>query len=253
MAASIVLLLAVGVSYFVISQRVEQQDVQYSQKVVTTDFGERKKITLSDGSAIVLNAHSTLSYVPNRTMKDGVHIRLEGEAYFTVAKRLHEEDLPFTVSTNDGRVSVLGTQFVVSTRNKHTEVVLERGRVAIDQKDVRHKDNKVTYLKPNQMASFSRTGKRVQVRRVNTNVYTSWTTNFLEFDHTPFAEVQNRLENTFGVHFVVRDSAIYHRKLSGSIENAGLPVITSVLAKAWNVSFSMKGDTVYVGHHAAGE
>lgn len=248
-AAGILIMIAVGWTYFAATTGEMTGRKQLDRKEIATDYGEQKKITLSDGSAIVLNAHSTLDYSVDPARPTKIEVFLEGEAYFFVAKRNRSGESPFHVRTADGIVSVLGTRFVVSTRNRNTQVVLEEGRVAIEPVKAKASGKSIqTILKPDELAVFDRSTDTVRVKPANSLVYTSWTTKKLVFDRTPLPEVMERLEHTFGVEVIIYNNELYKRTISGSVENAGLTVITSALSKALNIPIKVTNKTVYVGN-----
>ncbi len=90
--------------------------------------GQFTDVTLPDGTQVLLNSGSVISY--NRFFKIfGRHAVLNGEAYFNVT---HDPAHPFTVSANGADVEVLGTQFNVRSWKKDargTEVTLIKGSV----------------------------------------------------------------------------------------------------------------------------
>ncbi|UWX55627.1 FecR family protein [Maribacter litopenaei] len=83
------------------------------------------KLPFRDNSEILLNAESTLSY-NEKNWDSNRAIKLEGEAYFKVAK-----GKKFTVTTSQGTISVLGTQFNVENRNGFFEVTCYEGLVSV--------------------------------------------------------------------------------------------------------------------------
>lgn len=77
---------------------------------LSTAVAQRQALTLSDGSQIELNAHTTLRVDFDRAER---RVRLaRGRAFFTVAK---DTDRPFIVETPAGSVRVTGTRFDVHT------------------------------------------------------------------------------------------------------------------------------------------
>lgn len=214
------------------------------QKVVT-DYGERKTIRLADGTEIILNAHSRLLYHPNATRADTGQVFLDGEAYFAVAKRDSSKDTPFRVRTSEGIVRVMGTRFVVSTRDRGTQVVLEEGRVAL--KALSGPKGDEVMMKPGQLAELHPGRSPITLKSVNPRVYSSWTTYRLVFDNTPLSAVVKRLENTFDVNVIVRNQQLYQRRISGGIDNSNLEVITSALSNTLNTPIKITGKTVYIG------
>ena len=95
-------------------------------KFITTN--EHRKITLPDGSTVVLNNNSTLSVTSdfNKTIRE-VHI--EGEGYFDI---VHDTKKPFIVISGEVKTTVLGTAFNVKAyRDSKVEVTVTRGKVSV--------------------------------------------------------------------------------------------------------------------------
>ena len=103
---------------------------------IATTIAEQTHIELPDASKVSLNANSDLTY--NKTnWATKREVQLNGEAFFKVAK-----GQKFNVITNDGIVSVLGTQFNVKQRKSYFEVTCYEGLVAVTH------NNKTTQLEP---------------------------------------------------------------------------------------------------------
>ncbi len=92
---------------------------------VTTQYAETKEIVLPDTSEIVLNAESQVTY-DEKDWGNKRNISLQGEAFFKVAK-----GNTFTVTTDQGTVTVLGTQFNVENRDGFFEVTCFEGVVSV--------------------------------------------------------------------------------------------------------------------------
>jgi transmembrane sensor len=94
--------------------------------VYSTEIGERRSITLADGSTIELNARSK---VVIRFSKAGRDVELtEGQALFQVAK---DNARPFIVHSGAVAVRAVGTQFDVYRKGGGTTVTVVEGRVAV--------------------------------------------------------------------------------------------------------------------------
>lgn len=244
--AAVFLLIAftgLAISYITDGRVDNPEKNQMVRHEVVTDYGEQKSINLSDGSEIMLNAHSSLVYTIDPADSNAVEVFLDGEAHFSVAKRKDPTDAAFRVKTSSGLVKVMGTQFAVSTRNQDTQVVLEEGKVSLSPLN----RNEETIMEPGQLASFNANSDRVHKEFVNTEVYTSWRTPMLVFDQTPLTDLIDRLENTFGVKVVVRKPDLYKREISGSIDNSDLEVITDALSNTLNTPIEVTDNAVYVG------
>ena len=87
----------------------------YNTKDRTSEYytllaGEHtSNFTMEDGTVITLNKNSRLSY-SDKYGKDNRNVKLEGEAYFEVAK---DSGKPFQVEMNGASITVLGTHFNV--------------------------------------------------------------------------------------------------------------------------------------------
>lgn len=92
----------------------------------TTDIGERRSITLADGSTVDLNARSRLRV---EFTKGERRVELvEGQALFQVSK---DKSQPFIVSSGNATVRAVGTQFDVYRKATGTTVTVLEGRVAV--------------------------------------------------------------------------------------------------------------------------
>lgn len=97
---------------------------------VITSSNQQKQCTLSDGTTILLNSCTKVTY-PSE-FKDSVRVvTLVGEAYFSVAS---DAAKPFIVKTKDLSVRVLGTQFNISAypSDDRTIATLNRGKIQVD-------------------------------------------------------------------------------------------------------------------------
>lgn len=95
----------------------------------STGFGEQKTVALLDGSEVILNAKSAISY-SKKDWKSKRTVYLNGEALFKVKK-----GSTFIVKTKNGSITVLGTQFSVKSTPKYFEVFCYEGRVSVIQKN----------------------------------------------------------------------------------------------------------------------
>ncbi|SCY21422.1 FecR family protein [Flavobacterium caeni] len=111
-AAAVVVLLGVAAAWF-------------APTTQTAAAGQTLAFVLPDQSQVQLNAGSTASYATWNWENDR-GVLLDGEAYFKVAK-----GKKFTVLTERGAVSVLGTQFNVRQRGNRMEVACYEGRVLV--------------------------------------------------------------------------------------------------------------------------
>jgi len=89
-----------------------------------TAIGEQETIDLPDGSQIILNTNSALSVAFSKETRQIFLSR--GEAFFDVES---DKSKPFSVNTNKGVVTAVGTAFNVRLTAEKLDVLVTEGRV----------------------------------------------------------------------------------------------------------------------------
>ncbi len=171
--------------------------------------GEKSQLLLPDGSRVWINSESKISY-PSNFMDGNREIKLEGEAYFEVAKN---EGREFLVKTNDYDIHVLGTKFNVTAYADfgRTETSLLEGKIEI------HKGDKVFPAAPGQEITF--TNKHFSIKETNTNLSTKWKDDIFDFDKIPFKELIVRLERWYDVEIEIQNTELNNILYSGIFKN----------------------------------
>ncbi|MGQ0701047.1 MAG: FecR family protein [Panacagrimonas sp.] len=91
-----------------------------------TVAGERRSVTLADGSQVMLNGASALDIHLDSALREVVISR--GEAFFEVT---HDAARPFVVRAGEAQVRVLGTRFAVRRDGEDLRVTLQDGVVEV--------------------------------------------------------------------------------------------------------------------------
>ena len=151
---------------------------------VTTLASEKTTIELPDASTVTLNAASALSYNKKR-WKQNREVNLDGEAYFKVAK-----GKVFDVITEDGVVTVVGTQFSVKQRQDYFEVKCYEGIVRVTT------PNEIEELKA---GDGYRLYQGISSKRSVTYQAPQWIKEVSDFRSMPFSEVIAELERQYNV------------------------------------------------------
>jgi ferric-dicitrate binding protein FerR (iron transport regulator) len=193
-----------------------QDEVSMNQLVIP--YGNQSKLTLSDNTVVWLNAGSRLVY-PTVFKGKTREVLLFGEAYFEVAKNANQ---PFIVKTSDIEVKVLGTQFNISAyaEDKAIQTVLKEGSVEIRENDANLFSSKVI-LKPNQMASFSKTTNETSLYNVDASYYTLWTKGLLSFDDVDFDKVIKKIERFYNISVDFSEPGLRAIRISGKLDLKG--------------------------------
>ena len=174
-----------------------------------TQSGQKTRIILPDSSVVWLNSESTLSFPADFESRKIRIVKLEGEAYFDVAKQGSSR---FTVVCPDYDIEVKGTKFNVMAYSdfERTETTLVEGVVNI------RKGSQILTLKSGERAIYSKnylSKSRAQVRQA-----TLWKDNKFYFDNIPLRELARRLERWYDVKIIL-DPSLKETYYSGYFKN----------------------------------
>jgi transmembrane sensor len=100
--------------------------LEYRTGRYSTDIGERRSITLTDGSTLELNSRSRVR-VRFREHERAVEL-LEGQALFRIAR---DHARPFIVTSDTISVRAVGTEFDVYRKRSGTVITVVEGKVAV--------------------------------------------------------------------------------------------------------------------------
>ncbi|WP_051291113.1 FecR family protein [Pedobacter glucosidilyticus] len=201
-------------------------------QTIKTPRGGQYKVTLSDGTKVMLNSASRL-YFPAGFRGNTRSIKLDGEAYFEVA---HQPKRPFIVDINGMQVKVLGTKFNVSNypEDKGIKTTLLEGSVAIDYPG----NHKTNLLKPNQQALFNKGG--LTISDVNTEESAAWTNNLFLFNNVPFDVVMQKLARWYNIE--VDYESLPQRNLYVKINrNVEMQKVLEMISLTTDVKFKFEG------------
>jgi ferric-dicitrate binding protein FerR (iron transport regulator) len=251
-AAVLLVSIVVGVSIYTGLWKVgvtQQQIASVKTETIKTGPDERKTITLSDGSTIILDANASITYSDGWELGKEVHISLDGKAYFSIHHRQKADRPVLQVITSQGVIRDLGTQFFVSASHKNTTVVLEEGSVSIEPK-VNTKAQSLNRLniQPGELVEVSNNGY-IKKKSVNPTLYTSWATGVLQFNYTPVAEFARRIEQMYNIRVVVNPE-LFSKKLNGAVYYRSIGDLVKAVSQVLKVPVyrSESGDTIYIGN-----
>ncbi|WP_321438429.1 FecR domain-containing protein [uncultured Bacteroides sp.] len=235
-----VIALIVASSVYLTYQFAVPAQLEYAQ--LSVSYGESKKITLSDGSVVAVNAGSTLIY-PKSFSADTRTVFLTGEANFSVAKNPHK---PFIVKTKYLDVRALGTKFNVQSypNADYTKTRLVEGSVKVDIETGKIRSY---ILKPNNQLTYSHKSNNVSIADVDAAKLAAWEDGYLIFQGVTFNEIVNTLERKYNV--VINCDGKKLSKQSFYVKfnpDESLEEVMNVLCMLINKSsYKIEGSTVY--------
>ena len=193
-------------------------------------------VTLEDNSTVTLRPHSKL-WVYTNSLNHTQSYHLDGEGYFSVTR---DSERQFTVETDYGNVTVLGTKFNLSSHSGRMEVVLEEG--AVEVKSAR--TGQTEKLKPGEMARIVNDESISINSSVNVDQVVSWMQNRLDFTEKRAREIFNELEFHFDI-TIQAPGDIEDEMLGGSITLADKAQSLNDLGLVLGGSFETKDGKTY--------
>jgi transmembrane sensor len=239
-AASIVVLL--GVFWFYnaqIKHRSAVNTLAFVEK--RTGFGEKKKISLPDGTSVVLNAASTLR-ISNNFDGEKREVYLEGEAWFDVKR---DPQKPFIVHTGKIATQVLGTHFNVSAyqNDANITVSLVQGKVQVD---MNNDPAKRIILDPGKQMTYSKANRQAHVTDFVAEDITGWKENKLVFNYDSWPEAAKKLSRWYAVPVQLKDSTLLRCKLKGTFNNIPLAKVMEQIGMVSDITWKMEGKKVLI-------
>jgi ferric-dicitrate binding protein FerR (iron transport regulator) len=217
---------------------------QNTQNVHTTQYqtlyvpvGQHVNLTLQDGTAVWLNAQTTLTYPTLFTGKER-RVSVDGEAYFEIAK---DTQKPFIVSAQGVEMQALGTQFNVycDTENQSVLTSLIEGGLKVYFPDA--KADSVT-LQANQQVLVQ--DHKMAVESIPYLDYFLWKKGIYSFHDKPLGEVLKKLELYYDVKIIVKDPSIEESTYTGKIRHRdGIDDIIRVISKIHHFKVQKEEET----------
>jgi ferric-dicitrate binding protein FerR (iron transport regulator) len=223
--------------------------VQYFKKTEPVYFtsiapkGSVSQMVLPDNSIVYLNAGSKLKYTVEG-LKGKREVFLDGEAWFDVIKN---DKKPFVVHTPFYDVHVLGTQFNVKAYKTDNEITttLEEGIVHITSSE-NLKLAETTVLQPGEQLVYSSLKKAIEVKKVETRMFTAWKDNKLIFINMNLKELFVVLERKYGVDIQVTNNLILDYHYDGTIKNETILEVLDLLKETLPVKYKIEGQTILI-------
>lgn len=221
--AIVTLLIVLPVIYFV------SNNVQDTGKISFTDIqvpmGQRKTLRLNDGTKVILDAGSYLSYPEKFTEDRTVH--LTGEAFFQVK---HDQQKPFKVVANHALVKVLGTKFNVRAwqDNPTVSVAVIEGKVSLGRSE---KNVEQSILTKGYYSSLSKNGSPEEPIRVNVQQYLGWMHNEIHFHDATVKEVLSQLKRWYDFNIQIDDHAMLEERVNVHLLRTNVDDVLDIIAE----------------------
>jgi ferric-dicitrate binding protein FerR (iron transport regulator) len=223
---------------------IEEVKLPVSEIVNTT--GQPMTVNLSDGSKVILEKDSRLSYVNNF---DGPSrdVFLSGAAFFNVTKNPRK---PFIVYANEVVTKVLGTSFSVNAfeENKQVVVSVKTGKVSVSTNGSAVSVSKNLTLIPNQRAIFFREKEKLIRALVEQPQVVITQEELMQFTFTnaPVSSIFEALQKAYGVEIQFDKALLSGCHLTTSLSNETLFERLDVICEAIEATYEVVDGQVVV-------
>ena len=219
----------------------------------TNNSSKPQIITLSDGSSVLLQPNSKISY-PKTFEGNQRKVYLSGEGFFEISKNPKK---PFFVFANEIVTKVVGTSFRIRAyaNQPNIEVIVRTGKVKIiPNESVVYLNIEEIVLLPNQALLFVR--KDLTFNKI-TDITTDTTllpnTNNIEqlsfnFTDTPVTQILKTIEQAYLVEIDFPVEKLKNCHLTTSLDDQPLPEKLKIICKSLgnNTSYEMNGNQIII-------
>lgn len=202
-------------------------------------YGEKSRITLSDGTTVWLNAGSTLRYADDYNASNR-KVRLDGEGYFEVVS---QKGVPFLVETKAYNIVVKGTKFNVSAYQEdgYVATTLLEGAVVLD-----YKGKKIT-MAPGESMRFDLKSARFIRSATQAAQSKAWADNRIEFDRITLKELLARLSRQYNVPIHLHSQDAGEKSYCISLRNREtIDEVLAALRQMIPLRIERKGKDIYI-------
>ncbi|MDR1557781.1 MAG: FecR domain-containing protein [Tannerellaceae bacterium] len=228
-AAVFVLFMIVGFGIYVYTT---QKAVNYVE--INVGNGEHKRMSLPDGTHIILNAGTSIRY-PESFKSDTRWVEINGEAFFEVKK---SGGKPFMVYTKEAWIKVLGTSFNVKAYDTDEQLMVsvQTGKVQVDIEEA------MMRLHPDEQFVWYKSNGEYQKRNENIRLVKSWIEGGLYFNRTPIKSVVKELERIYNCKIEFMPGGIYDEYIYGEHDNKNLESVLKSIQYSTGIRYKKEGN-----------
>lgn len=237
LVATVALLLAAAIVFFLDAGPVVPNAVNLV--VAKTEKGQKRTITLSDGTRVMLNAGSSLVY-PEQFSDSIRAVTLFGEAFFDVER---DPERPFEIESNSLLTRVLGTSFNVRSYagEKEVSVAVVSGKVQVESAT-----GTSAILLPEDIGTYNLSSGSISKGHFDETRLLGWTKGILVFENQTLPEIFAALEHWYGVKITVKPGMKLEGRYSGEYHNKSLEVILEGISYTSHFKYSINQKNIKI-------
>jgi ferric-dicitrate binding protein FerR (iron transport regulator) len=208
--------------------------------VIASDDHHIKSVILPDGTTVILNLSSSLTYPSDYNQKER-RVTLIGEGYFKVTTNGQR---PFIVQSGGLETQVLGTAFNIEAHNNsaQTRIALTSGKILVYPI---HRPQQKKLLEPGQLLRYDPATGAIATRTFTINA-ASWTTGGLSFNGIPLSEALRKLEQHYHIHLQYRESQLTGKTVTAAMDKTSWQNALSAILFPHDLTYKVKNGMVII-------
>ena len=216
----------------------------FVKNTIDVPYGKRFKLNLSDGTLVYLNSGSSLTYPVS--FIDGIdrEVFLSGEAFFDVSS---DSLNTFKVVSTGSYVEVYGTKFNFKDyqEDNFSEVILTEGSLGVKNTI---SNSETIVLRPGDKAKVNYAGEGVEIKEVNTMLYTSWIDGRIIFRDENINNMITKLERIYDVVIINNNDKLNDEYINATIltETESIENVLDYLEEIYNLKYKIINNKIII-------
>ena len=216
----------------------------FVKNTIDVPYGKRFKLNLSDGTLVYLNSGSSLTYPVS--FIDGIdrEVFLSGEAFFDVSS---DSLNTFKVVSTGSYVEVYGTKFNFKDYQEDifSEVILTEGSLGVKNTI---SNSETIVLRPGDKAKVNYAGEGVEIKEVNTMLYTSWIDGRIIFRDENINNMITKLERIYDVIIINNNDKLNDEYINATIltETESIENVLDYLEEIYNLNYKIINNKIII-------
>lgn len=213
-----------------------QKITLHKKKPESAIFTGKQFVHLPDGSTVLLNEGSKLTYSTSFG-KRGREVALTGEGYFDVR---HDPSRPFTVVTGNVTTTALGTAFNVRAYPGQQEirVTVSRGKVRVG-----NDQGQFDIITPDQQISVNTATNDFTKLNVKAEAAGEWKSEYLILDDVSLEEAARTIENKYKVKIILANDDLKKCRITATfLDGENLDQVLTVVSGVVQATYLIQSD-----------
>jgi transmembrane sensor len=207
-------------------------------KVIRTNFSERDKLTLVDGTEVILYPGSKLTISEDFNIYDR-KVAVVGQVYLKISPN---KGKPFIVYSSHTTTTALGTVFYVRDfeNSKLSSVWLVHGKVKVTEP----KRNGTIFLEPGTAMLMNDRTLEMEKKKITKDQLADLIEFKLDFNNSDMETIVKRLELFYGIQIDLNPCNCHFKRLTGDYSNRPLSAILNAIAFTNHVTWKIEGQKI---------